>query len=124
MTNNTDIDNPVFAVCNNCGHRKSAFLIFRDNDLFSTYGQPSMVSMLNIRHRLKCVECGAKDAKLETKTSKVNPLYVATTESAERVFHKPTCGWMKHVSLANEIRFDSRESAIKRGYSPCKYCHP
>jgi hypothetical protein len=50
--------------------------------------------------------------------------FVATSQSVERVFHRSTCGWMRHVSLSSLITFSNKEAAMRRGYSPCKSCHP
>jgi len=124
MIVDASISGPIFAVCGNCGHEKSAFLIFRDNELLGKYGRPTMDRMQQIKSRLRCAECGAKNASLATKVITQKIKYVATAESADRVFHKSTCGWMNHVPLDSEIVFSTRDAAIKRGYSPCRSCKP
>ncbi len=50
--------------------------------------------------------------------------YVASTQSTDRVFHRSTCGWMRHVPSDSELVFSSRQSAINKGYTPCKFCCP
>jgi methylphosphotriester-DNA--protein-cysteine methyltransferase len=50
--------------------------------------------------------------------------FVATIESVGRVFHRSTCGWMKNVSMVNEIRFKDLDEAIKKGYQPCLFYRP
>ena len=48
--------------------------------------------------------------------------YEAST--AQNVFHKSSCGWLKNTSLQNTLRFTDRSDAIQQGFSPCKYCRP
>jgi len=39
-------------------------------------------------------------------------------------FHYSNCKWAVKISDKNKITFNSRESAINQGYSPCKVCNP
>ena len=39
-------------------------------------------------------------------------------------FHNSNCKWAVKISDKNKITFNSRESAINQGYSPCKVCNP
>lgn len=50
--------------------------------------------------------------------------YVASNESAQSIFHRSTCGWMRNVPLNSVIQFSNREDAIKTGFKPCKSCRP
>jgi hypothetical protein len=50
--------------------------------------------------------------------------YVATANSTNRVFHKHSCGWMNGVTCLNEIKFNNREDAKSKGYTPCFSCRP
>jgi len=113
-----------FITCNSCGHKKSAFLIFRDNNLLDDSNRPKLKEIKNYTNRMICSKCGVKDIRLTTKKAKYGIQYVATSQSGDRVFHRSTCGWMKNVSLNSEIIFQSRDYAIKKGYSPCKSCRP
>jgi hypothetical protein len=49
-------------------------------------------------------------------------LVVGTLNSKTRVFHRPQCGWMRHVSAENEIRFASRQAALDHGFYSCNSC--
>lgn len=50
--------------------------------------------------------------------------YLATINSNGTVFHRENCGWLSNVGASEAIVFSSRESAIIRGYNPCKSCKP
>jgi hypothetical protein len=50
--------------------------------------------------------------------------YVATANSVSRIFHRPQCTWMSGVTYTNEIKFDSKNAALKKGYSRCHTCRP
>lgn len=39
-------------------------------------------------------------------------------------FHRPDCKWAKRIKPDNRVWFDTREKALKAGYSPCKVCKP
>lgn len=47
---------------------------------------------------------------------------VGTLNSVNRVFHRPQCGWMRHVTAGDEIRFANREVALEQGFSSCSSC--
>ncbi len=64
------------------------------------------------------------DGYLESTKDRSQHKYVATMKSTDNVFHKSTCGWMKHVPMKSEILFRSRDDAIRRGFAPCKSCKP
>ncbi len=64
------------------------------------------------------------DSYLESSIARSQHKYVATMKSKDNVFHKSTCGWMKHVPMKSEILFRNREDAIRRGFEPCKSCKP
>ncbi len=48
--------------------------------------------------------------------------YVASKNS--KVFHKPTCPWVKRIKPENLVGYSSRDEAIKAGKRPCKRCNP
>jgi len=64
------------------------------------------------------------DSQVTRESASIRIQFVATSESVERVFHRSTCGWMKHVPRSSLIIFSNKEAAMRRGYSPCKFCHP
>lgn len=48
--------------------------------------------------------------------------YVGSVNSNK--FHYPSCGQAGKIKSGNLVTFSSREDAISRGYSPCKFCNP
>lgn len=48
--------------------------------------------------------------------------YVASSQSD--VFHKPDCSYVKNISAANKITFDTRQQALNAGYRACSKCKP
>jgi len=48
--------------------------------------------------------------------------YVASKNS--KVFHRPSCKWVKKIKPGNLIGFSSRAEAVKSGRRPCKSCKP
>jgi len=50
--------------------------------------------------------------------------YVATRHSQRFVFHRPDCDSAQKIKAENLIRFETREEALDRGYSPCRACKP
>ena len=48
--------------------------------------------------------------------------FVASKNSA--VFHKPSCPWAAQIHDADKVGFDTRDAAIKAGYSPDPTCNP
>lgn len=48
--------------------------------------------------------------------------YVGSVNSDK--FHYSSCGQASKIKPGNLITFSSREEAISRGYSPCKFCNP
>jgi len=78
---------------------------------------------------LRCTNCHKKNPRLVMKPAvKKSVTYVATravdTSQRERIFHKSTCGWMRHVSYDKVIEFTDRASATAKGYRPCTTCRP
>ena len=61
---------------------------------------------------------------LESEQNKDSERYWATSESQNRIFHRSSCTWMRSVGAGSEINFNSRESAVHRGYTPCRACRP
>lgn len=115
----------LIVVCKRCGHRKTVTLALRESSLRLSRGVPSYENMRPIAHRFVCSVCGEKDVGFEFRNpTSTQPKYVASAKSADLVFHRPTCGWMRHVQSDSEIAFPSREAAIGQGYSPCKSCRP
>lgn len=47
--------------------------------------------------------------------------YVGSVNSNK--FHIPSCGQASKIKSGNLITFSSRDDAISRGYSPCKFCN-
>lgn len=41
-----------------------------------------------------------------------------------RKFHTPNCKWAKRTNSQNKISFQSRNEAVKAGFSPCQVCNP
>src|SRR5438046_2311606 len=117
-------DTALFVVCRKCGHRKSAFLALRYSNLLRTPGRPSESQLRPLVRRFKCSQCGAKAIQIDAREAQQSSQYVATTRSADLVFHRPACGWMRHVPRESEIIFPNRETATKQGYSPCRSCRP
>lgn len=48
--------------------------------------------------------------------------YLANRKSY--VFHRPDCPFGRQTGSKNRLRFDSRESALESGFSPCRRCRP
>jgi hypothetical protein len=114
-----------YLVCKECGHRKSSFILMREQELISPGRLPSLQELELLRARFKCSACDSKKITFEGRQSVNGKItYVATTESEESVFHKSTCGWMRHVSSVDTIYFRDRNAAVRQGYRPCKACKP
>lgn len=39
-------------------------------------------------------------------------------------FHYPSCTHAKKIKPENKVIFETKETALKAGYSPCKVCKP
>jgi len=50
------------------------------------------------------------------------PYYVALSGSLR--FHRPGCRAVRNRRLTELIRFETREEALVKGYSPCRNCRP
>jgi len=78
----------------------------------------------SIESRLKKISQIHKSLKDQFKSKTDNTIYVASNSSKDSKFHRSSCGWMNNVPLDSEIRFKSREDAIKTGFTPCASCKP
>jgi len=118
MSENTPPDR-LFLLCDNCGRH------VRLDRLMSAKEIQSVSLVMRMLPSFKCSECGSKSIRIKEKP-RAKPIlqYAATEGTEDRVFHKSTCGWLKNTSLDREIRFSTREEAIKRGFRPCTSCRP
>lgn len=110
-------------VCVACGHTRAALGALRSRGL----DVPNKITpqvLVPLLPRLKCGACGAKNVSYRAAATKSLAKYVATAQSLERVFHRRSCGWMRHVTSESEISFPSRDAALARGFTPCKSCRP
>ena len=55
-------------------------------------------------------------------TQAITKEYVGNLNS--RKFHYADCKAVGDMSVKNRIQFNTREGAIKQGYSPCRMCLP
>ena len=55
-------------------------------------------------------------------TSNTEVSYVGNKNS--QVFHSADCSSAEKMSEKNKVYFNSREHAVKEGYTPCKSCNP
>jgi hypothetical protein len=78
----------------------------------------------SIESRLKKLAQIPSDIKNVAKSKFENVIYVASNNSKDSKFHRSSCGWMKNVPLDREIKFKSRDDAIKTGFIPCSSCKP
>ena len=108
-----------FIVCGKCNHHVNI------NNILMATKLPSTQAIKESIHKLSCSNCGSKSAILKEKPQ-INQkvIYVATMQSSERVFHRNTCGWLRHVTSGDEFTFKNREAALSRGYKPCTSCKP
>jgi hypothetical protein len=113
------LSNPThFLYCLDCGHHKDTADSARSLGL-------NVSDLVNLTKRFVCSNCGSKSTGIKEKSKPEKMvLYVATIETVDRVFHRSTCGWMRNVSMENEIRFKDRVSAISKGFRPCTFCRP
>jgi uncharacterized Zn finger protein len=113
-------------VCGRCGNRKSAFRALNEKGMIRRKGNPAPGEVRPLLARMRCQACGSKGAvRMEIKEEKAAAVrYVATSESSDRVFHRDSCGWMRHVPRRNELRFRDRDHAVRAGFSPCQWCRP
>ena len=74
-----------------------------------------------------------KTVQSETKTTNPDPdqePQKVTTQASwlasktSKVFHGPECSFIKRITSANLVEFDSRDSALNTGRRPCKTCKP
>lgn len=50
------------------------------------------------------------------------PYYVANTRSLK--FHRPTCWQVQKLKKSSQIKFNTRDEALDKGYAPCRNCRP
>jgi len=48
--------------------------------------------------------------------------FVGSTERDR--FHVPACRWARQIQEAHRISFETRETALEKGYAPCGSCKP
>ena len=49
---------------------------------------------------------------------------VGTDRGVNRIFHRQRCGYAQKIRREDEVFFQTREDAVRRGYAPCKSCRP
>lgn len=49
-------------------------------------------------------------------------MYYGSRNSKKRIFHNPTCRYVKRFDEENALVFNSRDEAMNAGYTPCIYC--
>ena len=122
----------ILIFCKSCGYCREV-----DKDFCVSFAQQLGISVQDLSQshfksaadQFRCAMCGDRGARVEFERggkliSRLKEGRVATANSVERVFHRPRCGWMSRVPSTNEIRFPSREAALRQGYQPCKNCRP
>ena len=105
----------LFVECRACGHARSAFLILRHAGLLQRPERPTSSEVQAIAHRLQCSACGARDFECVEAPDKDTQPYWATSASPDRIFHRPSCRWMRDVSADSEIHFTHRQAAVGLG---------
>jgi hypothetical protein len=109
----------LFLLCSACGHH------VRLDRFLSASHMSSIEEVAASLASFKCSQCGDRSVQLKEKPKAKKVIeYAATEGTQDRVFHKSTCGWLKNTSSDREIRFSSRDEAIKRGFRPCTSCRP
>ena len=64
----------------------------------------------------------AKEPEPEPAPEPVAQTYVGNSNTMK--FHKPNCSSVEDIAADNKVTLDSRDSAISKGYQPCKRCNP
>ena len=127
---------PTQLRCKNCLHTVPATDVLRRVAADGMEAKSGPERLPLILTRLKCSKCGKRSVEVLPARASVKPdrkpghyqkageKYVATENSKDLVFHRQQCGWMRNVAYGSELVFRDRESAIKRGYQPCRSCKP
>jgi len=120
-------DTPIHLQCFKCKYEESAFRVMGSEDQLNKDDKKQNTKLQYIKKvlpKLKCQKCSSSLLLLIPKEINTKIIYVATNSTRNNKFHKSTCGWMGNVSAGSEIRFKSREDAIKTGFIPCASCKP
>lgn len=64
----------------------------------------------------------AKEPEPEPAPEPVAQTYIGNSNTMK--FHKPSCSSVEDIAADNKVTLDSRDSAISKGYQPCKRCNP
>lgn len=70
---------------------------------------------------------GAGDSYMSRATASLREIPLTDTyvgNKNTKTFHEPSCSSVSDMKDKNKVILDSREEAIKKGYSPCKKCNP
>ena len=120
-------DTPIHLKCFKCKYEESAFKVMGAEDQLNKDDKKQNTKLQYIKKilpKLKCQKCSSSLLLLIAKEINTKIIYVATNSTRNNKFHKSTCGWMGNVPAGSEIRFKSREDAIKTGFAPCTSCKP
>jgi len=120
-------DTPIHLQCFKCKYEESAFKVMGSEDQLNKDDKKQNTKLQYIKKvlpKLKCQKCSSSLLLLIPKEINTKIIYVATNSTRNNKFHKSTCGWMGNVPAGSEIRFKSREDAIKTGFIPCHSCKP
>jgi hypothetical protein len=120
-------DTPIHLQCFKCKYEESAFKVMGSEDQLNKDDKKQNTKLQYIKKvlpKLKCQKCSSTLLLLIPKEINTKIIYVATNSTRNNKFHKSTCGWMSNVPAGSEIRFKSREDAIKTGFAPCASCKP
>ena len=122
-----------------CGRRFNAFAFlvgqgFAREELIADFSsfEPQLLELLP---RLRCNNCGRKgsvtiytkpipNSKPAIKKVPFSQQLVGTDRGVNRIFHRQRCGFAQKIRREDEVFFQTREDAIRRGYAPCKSCRP
>ena len=122
-----------------CGRRFNAFAFlvgqgFAREELIADFSsfEPQLLELLP---RLRCNNCGRKGSvtiytkpipksKPAIKKVPFSQQLVGTDRGVNRIFHRQRCGYAQQIRREDEVFFQTRENAVRRGYAPCKYCRP
>ena len=122
-----------------CGRRFNAFAFlvgqgFAREELITDFSsfEPQLLELLP---RLRCNNCGRRGSviiftkptpksKPPSKKVPFSQQLVGTDRGVNRIFHRQRCGFAQKIRREDEVFFQTREHAIRRGYAPCKSCRP
>lgn len=120
-------DTPIYLKCYKCSHEESAYKVMSAENMLDKDNKQINTKLQYIKkvlHKLKCQKCSSPLLLLMPKKSIDKITYVATNSTSNNKFHKSSCGWMINVPAGSEIKFKSREDAIRTGFTPCHSCKP